>query len=95
MGRLNGDDRENGLKAVAVAPLVTEFVTACTAAIVDRLTSLYNSGRLTPEAALAGIGEIAALDGLLRSIGETARRGQRAEQKEMASVLGREDDSNG
>ena len=65
---MNEEIRLEGQKAAAISPLVSEFVIAQTAAIVSRLTVQYNSGRLTPEAALAGIGELAAVDRLIDAV---------------------------
>ena len=83
----NLDARAAGQRAVAVAPLVTEFATKVSADIVSRLTSQYNSGRLTPEAALAGVAEIAAIDKLLELIVKTAHRGQRADMQESERAV--------
>ncbi len=69
--------------AVTVAPIVTEFVSKATADIVSKCTSLYNSGRLTPEAALAGWAQIAALDKLLDEIRNRIARADRAEKSEL------------
>ena len=77
------DIRDEASRAVTVAPLVTEFVGKATADIVEKYTSLYNSGRLTPEAALAGWAQIAALDRLVSEINATIARAQRAEIKEF------------
>ena len=77
-----------GQKAAAISPLVTEFVVSQQAAIVSRLTSQYNSGRLTPEAALAGVGELAAVDRLLETVESTIARQQRAEAREFKRVTG-------
>lgn len=68
--------------AVTVAPIVTEFVSKQTADIVEKYTSLYNSGRLTPEAAFAGWAQIAALDKLIDELRNTIARAERAEAKE-------------
>ncbi len=68
--------------AVTVAPIVTEFVSQATADIVSKCTSRYNSGTLTPEAALAGWAQIAALDKLMTEIINKISRAERAETKE-------------
>ena len=75
--------RGEGQRAAALSPLITKFVVDQTAAIVSRLTSQYNSGRLTSEAALAGIGELAAVDRLIESIEGAIGRAQRAEQRDF------------
>lgn len=68
--------------AVTVAPIVTEFVSKATADIVSKCTSLYNSGRLTSEAALAGWAQIAALDRLVEDLNASIARAERAEQRD-------------
>jgi hypothetical protein len=68
--------------AVTVAPIVTEFVSAQTAVLVEKYTSLYKSGRLTPETALAGWAQITVLDNLVDELRNTIARAERAEAKE-------------
>lgn len=76
--------------AVTVAPIVSEFVGEATQDIVTKYTTLYNSGRLTPEAALAAWAQIAALDKLMTEINNKIARAERAEAKERQRAEGRE-----
>ena len=79
---------ERGQRALAVAPVLNYLITEHTAHIVSRLTSLYNSGRLTPEAALAGIAEVASMDKLVELINQDISRAQRVHQKDMERANG-------
>ncbi len=88
---MNEEAKERGVRARAIAPLVQELVAIRTGAIVSSMTSLYNSGRLTPEAAMAGWAGIAALDGLLGEIRADAARAARLEAEE--NRRGRERDT--
>lgn len=76
------DLKTEAMNAVSVAPLVTEFVSQQTADIVSKYTTLYNSGRLTPETAVAGWAQIAALDRLLSEINSKISRAERAEARD-------------
>lgn len=82
------DLKEEASNAVSVAPIITEFVSQQTADIVEKCTGLYNSGRLTQEAALAGWAQIAALDKLLDEIRNRIGRAERAEQKDLKRAQG-------
>lgn len=84
------DLKEAASNAVSVAPIVSDFVGEATQDIVSKCTSLYNSGRLTPEAALAAWAQIAALDKLMSEIINKISRAERAEAKERQRAEGRE-----
>lgn len=79
---------DRGQRALAVAPVLNYLITEHTAHIVSRLTSLYNSGRLTPEAALAGIAEIASMDKLVELINQDIQRAQRRHQEDLKRANG-------
>ena len=79
---------ERGQRALAVAPIINDVVLSRTAHIVSRLTGLYNSGRLTPEAALAGVAEIASLDKLIEELQQDIRRAQREHVEDMKRANG-------
>ena len=76
-----------GERAAALMPLLRGILAEINNDVVDRLVRLYNGGQLSPELALAGWGEVAALDKVLNRLGQDIQRAAQARRQ----MNGRED----
>jgi len=70
-----------GERAAAVMPMLRVVVAEANNAVVDRLVRLYNGGQLSPELALAGWGEVAALDNILDRLAKDIQRAATARRQ--------------
>jgi hypothetical protein len=55
---------------------IQDYVSAEKAAAIDKMVSLYRSGRLTPETCWGLVGEITGLDNLLNSLETDIKMGR-------------------
>ena len=71
----------NGSRAAALMPMLQQVIAELHNSIVDRQVRLYNGGQLSPELALAGWGEVAALDKLLEKAGKDIQKAAAARRQ--------------